>query len=169
MPLAPPPSAHLAKTGSGLDQPPPPPSLVVAKQTSFGTSYASSGAGGGGAGREGTIPIGLSSSASSSAATPGLGTRSLAGARPPTRKGESRFTERDSVWLAKRLAGGGGEDVPPVPPIADEAPPSPAFLPARINRKTILERIEGWWDLGLLRGGTVKGRKKGEVDGGAFV
>ncbi|CAK7269985.1 hypothetical protein SEPCBS119000_003856 [Sporothrix epigloea] len=26
------------------------------------------------------------------------------------------------------------------------------------HRKTLLQRIEGWWDLGLLRGGTIKGR-----------
>jgi len=43
----------------------------------------------------------------------------------------------------------------------------------RIKRKTILERIEGWWDLGLVRGGTVRGRAApfpvAERKNGAFV
>ncbi|EFX04374.1 hypothetical protein CMQ_1302 [Grosmannia clavigera kw1407] len=42
------------------------------------------------------------------------------------------------------------DDVPRTPlPIADEK--------SYARRKTILERIEGWWDLGLIRGGTIRG------------
>lgn len=47
----------------------------------------------------------------------------------------------------------------PISPILP--PPIPAEKPQASNsfRKTILEHLEGWWDLGLLRGGTVKGRR----------
>ena len=108
---------------------------------------------------------------------PALGTRTLiaAGAdssssRPPTRRGESRFREaRDSLL----------REVPAPPPAAVVAmppmPPTPTAeeLPMRIKRKTILERIEGWWDLGLVRGGTVRGRAApfpvAERKNGAFV
>ncbi|CAK7212621.1 hypothetical protein SBRCBS47491_001529 [Sporothrix bragantina] len=53
-------------------------------------------------------------------------------------------------------------DLPsPISPILPHPPPVPKEqkqnkLPP--NRKTLLQRIEGWWDLGLLRGGTIKGR-----------
>jgi hypothetical protein len=48
--------------------------------------------------------------------------------------------------------------VPPVPPIPEDArtplapksPLSPLLARARSKRRTIMERIEGWWDLGLL-------------------
>jgi hypothetical protein len=50
------------------------------------------------------------------------------------------------------------EELPPVPPlpagVPHEPPPSPAstatLARSKSRRKTILERIEGWWDLGLL-------------------
>ncbi|CAK7262427.1 hypothetical protein SEPCBS57363_000013 [Sporothrix epigloea] len=58
-------------------------------------------------------------------------------------------------------------DLSPISPIL---PPRPQPTASRLDqlqdqrqqllthRKTLLQRIEGWWDLGLLRGGTVKGR-----------
>ena len=51
------------------------------------------------------------------------------------------------------------EQLPPVPPLPTVMPdPLPMLSPpppspqtrVKSNRKTILERIEGWWDLGLL-------------------
>ncbi|CAK7565004.1 MAG: hypothetical protein SEPTF4163_002911 [Sporothrix epigloea] len=58
-------------------------------------------------------------------------------------------------------------DLSPISPIL---PPRPQPAAPRLDqrqdqrqqllthRKTLLQRIEGWWDLGLLRGGTIKGR-----------
>ncbi|EPE09542.1 hypothetical protein F503_07318 [Ophiostoma piceae UAMH 11346] len=54
----------------------------------------------------------------------------------------------------------------PISPILSSLPPSKQNLhasekPAQRGaawRKTLLQRIEGWWDLGLLRNGTIKGR-----------
>ncbi|KFH43336.1 hypothetical protein ACRE_059060 [Hapsidospora chrysogenum ATCC 11550] len=45
--------------------------------------------------------------------------------------------------------------VPPIPedartPLAPKSPLSPLLARARSKRRTIMERIEGWWDLGLL-------------------
>lgn len=52
------------------------------------------------------------------------------------------------------------EDIPPLPPMPAVVPPpkspvglgllSPLPVAAKPKRKTILERIDGWWDLGLL-------------------
>ncbi|TPX16024.1 uncharacterized protein E0L32_000358 [Thyridium curvatum] len=89
--------------------------------------------------------------------------------RPVTRGkggGSSRFREeRDSVWL-RRLERKDRKPVLVVPtsPVGGAAalevvPPTPVAAAAeRPKRKTIFEIIEGWWDLGLLRGGTVRGR-----------
>ena len=47
--------------------------------------------------------------------------------------------------------------VPPPPPVPEDPPTplpksplNPLLARARSKRKTIMERIEGWWDLGLL-------------------
>lgn len=81
--------------------------------------------------------------------------------RPSSRKkGESRFREiRDSVFSLR------GEQPPSSPAMLspsnfDDVPRTPLSATGGkpyTRRKTILERIEGWWDLGLIRGGTIRG------------
>ena len=64
---------------------------------------------------------------------------------------------RNTLWPSKSRS-----PMSPISPAISVVPPSPppplAEKPVKIKRKTILEHIEGWWDLGLLRGGTVRGR-----------
>lgn len=51
------------------------------------------------------------------------------------------------------------EDLPPLPPMlqvpsspsfVDDGPRSPLLERVKSARKTLMERVEGWWDLGLL-------------------
>lgn len=74
----------------------------------------------------------------------------------------SRFQEvRRSLWPIPA-----GSPLPPENPTIEVLPPTPGLPEERTlarsktKRKTILERIEGWWDLGLVRMDTVRGRKQ---------
>ncbi len=95
--------------------------------------------------------------------------------RPPTAD-DNRFAFRESRWpravLTRSIASlspTSPEDslspiLPPMPNTTSiKEKPAPAPTPAPMStttsiarRKTLLERIEGWWDLGLLRGGTIR-------------
>ncbi|OAA62896.1 hypothetical protein SPI_04436 [Niveomyces insectorum RCEF 264] len=119
-----------------------------------------------GPGRQGTIKIVFSPHLPSSTAIATATATTLVVERkpigpPPREKGESRFREaRDSLWPTQGLQqllhpGPRGDNFqaipsPPLPPLSDGQPP-------KVRRKTIFERIDGWWDLGLLRGGTIRG------------
>ena len=71
---------------------------------------------------------------------------------PPTAAVPQHQKKRPRVRQKPRAV----EEIPPLPPLPPlsslpSPPPEPVEVPrVKARRKTILERIDGWWDLGLL-------------------
>lgn len=113
---------------------------------------------------DGTIPIALPKLSSPHAAAPTVGEEPSTGLLSPVSQPakRSRFQEvRKSLWPAPTgsslpLDAHGLDKVPLTP----TRPVEKTLARSKTRRKTLLERIEGWWDLGLVRMDTVRGKTK---------